>query len=780
MAENLPTTASKSSKKSKSSTKKEGKRVRKANQETTPTDAYSLAAPAQPSEEPPALSDTGGLFQGFRSQSDAPRDVLGVAKYQAPSKAPMDSDVKPERSPDESKRARDKTSKPNKTIRAVLGMASVTTLLATIILVVRHYWRRKGHSTVSMGCHSAVCRSIIDNITAHLDKSIEPCNDFYGFVCNKWWNLTGMTSFMEAGKAVFYRQILAALESPTLERPNRHGMHLLGRLYTTCMRFLKNEKSSLKDIVNGASKYLNISDFLELQNFTDLVLELVKMSLMFGIHTTFALNVRNFGNITYFSVESYRSLEHKASAAQVVDSRPYQHDAHFYIEDVARSIDAVFNLSNKLALQEHQYEVIACDSELSAILNKTGNKTTHTLDSIVGLLHTPPIGEIVKLLNSVIPNKHLQPTDTILVTGPDIIAQAQDVLASKPIRTSVVYSLLSILEDVSLPYVLKTKDLSHEDTKPFICVKVTQGFLRHTWPYLMSMLSGFDDNAKTIETMGLHIRDSAIATNLFAWMDDSTRKKAHDVLAKLEFYTFDRAHLEALSQGVDYSSFELQNDAFVDLYFRARAFERKLLLVEILSEAASVISGWKLDMGITYMTEPLDWIVVPIRFQGRPLYYPDLEERVPFYINYATLGALIAREIVRATDQKYIAWSPTSQKKFTEFQACLNKVGKSLGFNVLGVDSMDRSYGSLLAYEAIHRMLEAMGVEVYENNWSTARDFFFVRSCMMSCSKDGGSIDRQMCLLPVYSNPGFSNHFHCVEKGANIQVDPCVGSLFRN
>ncbi|XP_064485369.1 uncharacterized protein LOC135397694 [Ornithodoros turicata] len=756
MAESHRTAVSKISKKSKSSTKIDGKHAKKARHEGT----HNPVASAHSSEASPRSPNSGGPSQGV---DDVHPGASGGAKFLKPG--------------DELKSARGKTSK-FPTIRAILGIAIVATFLAAVILVL---WQFKSsdeiHSSVNTECRSAMCRSIIKNITELLDKSIEPCNDFYGYVCNKWWNSTGMNNFMQAGQRVLERTTFTALESASRGKPNRYGMHLLGGLYTTCMTFLTNEKSSLDAIVKDANKYVNISAFFKIQNFTHLVLELGRVSLMLGIHTTFALNMRKIGNVTYFNVESYKSMVHKAATVQDVDAQPYQHNAKFYIEDAARSIYTVFNLTSETALKMYQDEVQKCDQELFRILNKKAvEEKKFPLSSIVGLLHTPPIGDVVKLINRVIPGKPLQPTDTILVTNPDIIAQAQTLLASKPLKVSVAYSLLSVLEDVSLPYVLKTRELG--STKPFICVKVTQGFLRHTWPFLMSILSGLSKNAKPIETMGLNIRNSVIATNALAWMDESTRKNAYDALKRLVFYTLDRTHMETLSKGVDYSSFQLQNDGFVDLYFRARAFEMNLLLRETLSDTASAIAGWRLDTDITYMTQPLHWIVVPVRFQGTPLYYPDQEERIPFYINYATLGVLMAREIVRAIDQKYIVWSRTSQTKFGQFQACLNKVGKSLGFKSLDA-SLARAYGSRLAYEAVRAMLQAMGKGVYEKGWSTAQDFFFIRSCMMSCSKDGGSTDRQKCHLPVYSNPDFSIHYRCAKKGAKIKVDPCVGSLFR-
>ncbi|KAL3198936.1 hypothetical protein MRX96_001513 [Rhipicephalus microplus] len=137
-------------------------------------------------------------------------------------------------------------------------------------------------------CSSCACRTLGQQIREKLDKSVDPCNDFYKFVCNSF---RGTNEFKNAQHAVnFFTQL--RLIVPYIPDSNQLSWQKAAGMYHACLNFASAYEPETTYLVEWL-----VSMDLDLLNETRLakvnpVKTMVRGSLDLGVHAVVSILLR--------------------------------------------------------------------------------------------------------------------------------------------------------------------------------------------------------------------------------------------------------------------------------------------------------------------------------------------------------------------------------------------------------------------------------------------------------------------------------------------------------
>ncbi|XP_064476192.1 uncharacterized protein LOC135390128 [Ornithodoros turicata] len=642
---------------------------------------------------------------------------------------------------------------------SITGFASIFmfTVLATVFLTIHFRTRR---SVVPGECSTVECEQLLENITRFLDKNIDPCKDFYGYVCSRWKDLSATVTFADETESAYYAKIHNSILSETPRAGDRFGKHILVGLYHACYVSITRGTISLQDVLNESSKYLNISSVLSATDFSSLVQQISRISLTLGVHSTFCFGYRRVDLAVYFHVQVQKSLLYKIAFAgngRIQSSNPL---TERYVREVTRSLNMYTEVNQVLQLDSFIYEVTDPEATTAWVNFSDVNK----------LLQGPSVDVLVKLINNIVPsNRAVRPSDKVRVTGYEMLQRVQEALKNASMKLSAVYVSLHLLMDTTIEYFMRS-------TSPILvtarrtCARIAHKALGYNWRFLVSAMAELHRDASSLKIMGRATKSFLLDHT--SWMDASTRKEMKASLQGLDFFTYDPEDL--MPTGTDYSDFQVPNGSYAQIYFAVRKF---IGSSEILSKAADSISRWHDRIGVARFTDVLRRIMVPPVYQFPPMYYTGAD--VPPYINYATIGVLMAIEMIRSFDASKIQWSSKGMQKLRDTRLCLKNIRNTLGLKEStefdGEEIFAWAYGLRVTYETLKATVKRRGEKFYKDSWPTEEYYFLIRFCMLSCvgHLEHSDSERQRCMVPVLSNPGFWSQFKCKEERI---LPPCLKS----
>ncbi|XP_037577259.2 uncharacterized protein LOC119459663 [Dermacentor silvarum] len=126
-------------------------------------------------------------------------------------------------------------------------------------------------------------KEYLDNL---LNRTRDPCTDFYGYVCGSWHEKGG-SFFGDAKLHALFRLNATLFHMRQIKRAEetRHGMHLLRPIYSACYKFM-SEPVILEDALSEALKYLDIAQLMKAARFFDVVRYLVRQSMQAWLNLT--------------------------------------------------------------------------------------------------------------------------------------------------------------------------------------------------------------------------------------------------------------------------------------------------------------------------------------------------------------------------------------------------------------------------------------------------------------------------------------------------------------
>ncbi|XP_064479820.1 uncharacterized protein LOC135393274 [Ornithodoros turicata] len=640
-------------------------------------------------------------------------------------------------------------------------------MLLTILCVTAIIMLKVRKTPVTLvDCNSAECKNLFQELVMNVNDNVDPCADFYAFVCG-----AGRNGFVATASTFFIRHLNATLmAAPELTSSDQYGSHIMIKFYQVCYAFMSNKASvSLGDMAMTASIFLDLPYMVDSKNISDVMMHLFNVTLSKGISTTFKLEVlRNdtyiyghFQTETSIRVKMARTLEdlHAGQAMPLMSDG----ELETYMNQVLHS----------LGFDDNASELVKMDKDVEKTLSTPMASRYLEFQELAQLVAPYSPEALLKLANQLLPRtRQLRSVhETIYAEGIEQALALRNLTEDQPVLGWSLYYALHLLTSVLRFYRVPSTE---PRTIAMACLGMTRNLLTHTWPYLVSRT--LHSPAPKVVEMGRSILSTITAANLNQWMDTAMSIHVDSKLKKLSLISYEESKLKIIAADVSYLRSNVKDDDFVKMFLALTKFETDLLQQVPPTSNTYTLSLHQLTSNLTY-DDGVNSIVVPSAYQEPPFMYAG--DDIAFYFNYATLGALFTREVIHATRP---SWS--GAKKFAVFMDCIKEVHRSLGMH----DAEDEAawnrsafaltFGARLTYDVVRHLVKERGEDIFTSSWPNVETVLFLRLCMMSCGQEGKPlVPREQCLLPLHANPEFMRHYECVDK-PNFKMTPCTSSIF--
>ncbi|XP_064479875.1 uncharacterized protein LOC135393337 [Ornithodoros turicata] len=134
----------------------------------------------------------------------------------------------------------------------VLLVAVVISIIVIVVLLYRWFFPEKG-----ILCNTGECRHVLFEIEQLLSTNIDPCDDFYGYVCGKWANKPN-SGFLDDVMTIYNETLIDSIFSQQSLQRSRLGRHVFSGIYRKCDDYIKRGKGSFQDAVEDISRLIDI------------------------------------------------------------------------------------------------------------------------------------------------------------------------------------------------------------------------------------------------------------------------------------------------------------------------------------------------------------------------------------------------------------------------------------------------------------------------------------------------------------------------------------------
>ncbi|XP_064479876.1 uncharacterized protein LOC135393338 [Ornithodoros turicata] len=190
----------------------------------------------------------------------------------------------------------------------VLLVAVVISIIVIVVLLYRWFYPEKG-----ILCNTGECRHVLSEIEQLLSTNIDPCDDFYGYVCGKWANKPN-SGFLDDVMTIYNETLIDSIFSQQSLQRSRLGRHVFSGIYRKCDDYIKRGKGSFQDAVEDISRLIDIDKLREARDGSALFAYLTGLVLKTGVHTFYTIEFHLVDKVTAMHICLGHSIQQKISA----------------------------------------------------------------------------------------------------------------------------------------------------------------------------------------------------------------------------------------------------------------------------------------------------------------------------------------------------------------------------------------------------------------------------------------------------------------------------------
>ncbi|KAL3252521.1 hypothetical protein MRX96_054883 [Rhipicephalus microplus] len=574
-------------------------------------------------------------------------------------------------------------------------------------------------------CSTCGCRTLGQQIREKLDYSVDPCNDFYKFVCNSF---RGHSEFDNAQEAVYlYTQL--RLTVPFIPDTNQLSWQKAAGMYHACLTFMAEYEPETPYLVQWlVSLDLDLLNETRLANVNPVKM-MVRGSLDLGVQAVIAI----FFNAKYFlnnkrvmqldSAEGHfkylqRNTDHYTKFLLLYGAKPpldkqlaakikeYDDELKLFASDSNNDPKFVSTEIWNLGSLTKPY---ATSGDWGAYISQYTNGTYTSSDSIFYRLH--PLEVLGKLFNS---------------------------MGEKGLRYLVAWKFFSFLVQFTEPYMflrgLSPSVACYDHVRKVMDLAVLSSYLESEVP------ENVIEQAKDIV---YEIRNSFLKTfRSSTWISSDFREALIKKMSKIVSYVG--------------SPGRRLNPAFIEAFYKPYP-DAPL--------DAPLFPTWIKALGLSshYM-----WIDTTT-----PLY--DETRYSPFYSENHNDFAIPTISMFRPFMYPYgipsLNYGGLGQLLLTGQEGTLN--------DELDSENLADLVGTKVAYDAFTSLASGYRDQKLAGLDMSAQQLFFVNHCVKWCSEDDYVASRyapkrSRCIVPLINMPEFSSAFSCAEGTPMNPQDKCT------
>ncbi|XP_064478212.1 uncharacterized protein LOC135391726 [Ornithodoros turicata] len=649
----------------------------------------------------------------------------------------------------------------------VLFVAVVISVTITVVLLYRWFFPEKG-----VLCNTDECRHVLSNIEQLLSHNIDPCDDFYGYVCGKWADKSN-SGFLGDVISIYNQTLIDALFSQQSLERSRLGRHVFSGIYRKCDDYIKRGKGSFQDAMEDISRLIDIDKLREARDASALFAYLTGLVLKTGVYTFFTIEFDIVGKVSTMYISLGRSIQQKISAGHdlsVIDVTT--------ISNLTRSFlkRSVFGLN---VTNETNADVLFdIDEDVHQNLLKPALLPEKIRFRNIGAVTL--ITTLVDVINRIVPSElRVGLDDVVLVSGIDSIQSINLAFKRRPFPEQKYYCIVNLLAEF-LRYNIYREHFQHDyKLHTMVCLSATKAVLINTWQYLVAQLAVEYSYAEITRDMAVMAKNAIANGREFDIFDSSLQSTVKSILSDMKIAVYDGLGLPR--SDIDYNSWNPQGTFFQSLMDAARC-TRAILYKTFYNRNTDVAAQYQYNATIAY-ADP--FLYVPTAYQRSPLLHAG--QGLPLYINLVSLGPLLVVEMLRGIAGP-LRDSARAEKQLGNAMSCTKKVGSLIGLDMVNFteaqpwdnDVVLWYFAFRFLYLEVQNVVMSRGNDVFREHWPTAQWYFFIRFCMISCtSRDDGSSRepprsfKERCLVHLLAHKDFSVRFRCSAR-PNFRTMDCA------
>ncbi|XP_064454892.1 uncharacterized protein LOC135366163 [Ornithodoros turicata] len=666
----------------------------------------------------------------------------------------------------------------SKSTMAILATVGFVALLTTVVALWIYISHKKSLESKMIECKTTECKQILGEIDQQLNKGVDPCGDFYSYLCRKW--MTGPKSGLHSGFVqdvfdVYNDTVITALKSPDAMKPHRFGLHIMAKLFAVCEDYLANDTGTLSDAVG---QIVDLLEFDKVLNHSENVLTyLINTSLTRNLHSIFIVRYQRTGNSRYLQIEVGGTI-HSKMFAVVTEDRP-DTSTHTEFRTIMRDMTLAFLNHPRVQSSIHPNTILDLDIDVYKALAAKNPTTVKTFEEIAENVGQDLVREFMDVINKNAPRDfHVELSSPVRFSRLASLKNANNALNKTHSDVRDIYHLLNVATTLLRFTAYRHLAKTNAALVPFMCFRATRIAFTNTWQYLIVDLLGRRRRGIAARGLATRVRNMALEETVFEEFAAIDRESGKTLLRNMELLTYGGVGVGKLSNYTDYSSWTLKGNNSFEIFLNVGEQERLMLRQTLSRERMVRASRSQLKKELKF--DGVRFLTVPTAFQIPPLFYFEEVNEIPLYINLGTLGAWIAKEMVRALTVN-LRTSSKATVTLHKSLTCVKKVATVQGLNLSAItgsglwysEAVLWYYGLRIVHEGLRRVVLNMGESTTGDVWKEAQHYLFIRFCMMACTSRGGASGgtpmtfKERCLVPVLSNPDFVSAFGCAGSCAN-------------
>nr|WBW70064.1 venom protein [Lampona murina] len=555
-------------------------------------------------------------------------------------------------------------------------------------------------------CSTPSCVLEASNLLQSMDTSVDPCTDFYSFVCGNWIKNNYLVSSLETQFTKLSRVIILRVKGilEDLEKQKNLPEHKqkTSDFYKSCMDDVHRKIMGAEELISDLKKFggwplIEVDDWeAEKFDWTNLIVELFKSgyinNMLFSVkvdidakNTSRSLISVSKPSLGLMSREYY-VLPYKeliSSYKDVIFKLAEYLNPHIHKEKSMGDIENAFNIENKLA-------------QLSNEIDMKYPENYYNIETLRELeISTPKIPWRKILKNLLPPDTELTNEERIMITSPSMIKGLNSLLGELDTPDGkralanymfyrVVFNAANYLDRKFYILILNLfATYSVVPALPWeICTKITMELF--AMPLTASYVEKYMENStkEELKMMFDDMRNSLMDDIRSAnWLDDKTKNyallKARKIKAAIAYEDeiMDDTNLNFYYKDVNITENHFGNVKQI-IAFRLRRSMEGLHETRIRFKWTDVEN---LLTANAYYLPNENSLIIPVGVLQATIFAVGR----PNYINYGSLGMIVGHELTHAFDSigcLYDAegsyrkwWSKSSWKIFEERMKCFEK-----------------------------------------------------------------------------------------------------------
>lgn len=728
--------------------------------------------------------------------------------------------------------------------RCLLVSLGLVTVIAVILIITTSVamarpreLTRPGSRLPTQVCRAAVCQERARLVLESLDESVDPCDDFYGYVCNKWMRQNPVPddrprfSIFDSLRIKLMHQLKDILEKAPFKVENQNVTDKVAIAYRACTNESISEElkfDSLKEFLSsmGFSKWPMPVGWDSAPPWEETFARVFrKTGLSFIISASV---VQDLKNATYFIISldqpgfgiGRNQLLNQTSANNAPIVRAYK----TYASDSIRLFQPQMGAGEREAVVD---DIVNFESQLAKMTRspeerRNMNSLYHRMTMARLMLDYPEL-DWLRLFNNIfdVINMTLTEDEEIVLREPQFYSSVLQFL--KSVRRSTLYNYVGwrLVQGFGPLASGRMRDLEFEFGR------VVQGVRKSlpVWQRCIAILSAVMDHPvgrlyidnefspQAKEDMVSMVKDLKEAFSALLqqnnWMDYTTKKEA---AKKLEGIIDNIAYPDWLKNNTylnnryDHVDKVVPEKPFLDMYMNFRQnniFKRLKKLREFSNRSEEWHSG---SAVVNAFYSPN---ANSITFPAGVLQSPFYDYGLPSSVNMGAIGMIIGHEITHGFDDTGSQfdsdgnlrnwWTEETRRKFSERAKCfIDQYGSILdpqaqmhlnGINTQGENIAD-SGGIREAFRAYRISLaktgNPLGVALPGLERFTSDQMFFISTATAWCANtrteelknilqyDSHSPAKYRVILPMGNFEEFSRAFSCSANSRMNLSRKCV------